>query len=116
MSNGPFYLAYAMAQDQDQPAYYRAPLCENLLWFEAHLPVPNRFQRRMGRASTGIGVCWFRGNAAPHIGRMRDMCVILNEIGYPVTRHWTAEPGLPIYQDDFQIVALEHTRPTHECW
>ena len=115
-SYGPFSLAYAMARDSGQPIYYRRPLREPLDWFETHLPVPYRFHRRLGRASTGIGVCWFKASAGRHISRMREMCCVLDEIGYPITCRWRVEPSRPIYQDDFQIVVLDHKRPAHECW
>ena len=115
-SYGPFSLAYELAQDSGQPIYYRRPLREHLDWFEIHLPVPDRFHRHLGPASTGIGVCWFKAGAGRHISRMREMCFVLNEIGYPIICRWTAKPGRPIYQDDFQIVAFDHKRPAHECW
>ncbi len=115
-SSGPFGLAYEMARDDGQPIYYRRPLREHLDWFETHLPVPDRFHRHLGPASTGIGVCWFKAGAGRHISRMREMCFVLNEIGYPITCRWTAKPGWPFYQDDFQIVAFDHKRPAHECW
>ena len=115
-SNGPFSLASEMAWDSGQPIYYRRPLREHLYWFGTHLPTPSRFQRRLGRASIGIGVCWFKAGAGQYIARMREMCGVLDEIGYPITCSWTAEPGWQIYQDDFQIVALDHKRPANECW
>ncbi len=115
-SDGPFSLAYALARDSGQPIYYRRPLREHLDWFATHLPVPDRFHRRLGRASTGIGVCWFRAGAGRQISRMREMCGVLDEIGYPIICRWTVQPGRPIYQDDLQIVALDHKRPAHECW
>ena len=88
----------------------------SVYWFGTHLPTPSRFQRRLGQASIGIGVCWFKAGAGQHIARMREMCGVLDEIGYPITCCWTAEPGWQIYQDDFQIVALDHKRPANECW
>ncbi len=115
-SSGPFHLAYELARDSGQPIYYRRPLREHLDWFDIHLPEPDRFHRVLGRASIGIGVCWFKAGAGRHISRMREMCWVLDEIGYPIICRWTAEPGRPIYQDDFQIVALDHKRPTHGCW
>lgn len=115
-SSGPFQLAYEMAWDSGQPIYYRRPLREHLDWFEIHLPVPDRFDQSLGRASIGIGVCWFKAGAGRHISRMREMCCVLDEIGYPIDCRWTAEPGRPIYQDDFQIVAFDHKRPTLGCW
>ncbi len=112
---GPFTLAYALAEDCDQPIYYRRPLRAHLDWFDRHLPVPDRFYRRLGRASTGIGVSWFKAEACRHISRMRELCGVLDEIGHPTNCRWTAEPGRPLYQDDFQIVALDHKRPAHAC-
>jgi hypothetical protein len=115
-SFGPFSLAYKMARDREQPIYYRRPLREHLDWFGENLPVPDRFNRRLGRASTGIGVCWFKAGAGRHISRAREMCRILDEIGYPIVCRWTAELGRPIYQDEFQIVVFDHKRPAHEVW
>ena len=92
-SYGPFALAYALARDSEQPIYYRQILREHLDWFETRLPVPDRLYRRLGRASMGIGVCWFKAGACQHISRMREMCGVLDEIGYPIIRCWTAETG-----------------------
>ena len=39
---GPFSLAYALADDGEQPIYYRRPLRVHLDWFDAYLPVPDR--------------------------------------------------------------------------
>ena len=112
---GPFALAYAMARDSDQPIYYRQSLREHLDWFDTRLPVPDRFRWRLGRASTGIGVCWFKAGAVPHISQMREMCSVLGEMGHLIVCCWTVEPGRLIYQDDCQIVALDHKRPAHMC-
>lgn len=114
-TNGPFSIAYADAKDTRIAIYYRRPLREHLDWFGDHLPVPSRFQRRLGRTSRGVGVCWFKKDAGLHISRMREMCAILDEIGHPMSCLWTAKPGLSIYQDDFQVVAIERKRPAHEC-
>ncbi len=115
-SYGPFSLAYALADDSGQPAYYRRSLREQIDWFEEYLPVPDMFNRRLGRASAAIGVCWFKDGAARHISRMRDMCFVIVEIGYAIDFRWAVEPGRQIYEDDFQIVAHDHTRPAHEYW
>ena len=115
-SYGPFGLAYALARDSEQPDYYRRLLRDNLDWFEDWLPVPDRFHRRPGRASTGVGVCWFRAGARQHIARMRDMCGVLEEVGYPIVSCWSARPGRPIYQDNVSVVVFDHKRPAHMCW
>ena len=114
VSNDPFPLAYRLARDTGQPVYYRRPLRAHLTWFEAYLPVPSRFERRFGRTSTGVGVCWFRASAQEHIARIRAICGILDEIGYPILSRWDSDPGRIVYQDDFQIVAIECARPAHE--
>ena len=115
-SNGPFELAYALADDSEQPAYYRQSLREQIDWFRDNLPEPDIFQRRPYRVYDGIGVCWFKDGAARHISRMREMCFVLVEIGYPIDFCWAVEPGRLIYEDDFQIVALDHKRAAHEYW
>ncbi len=111
-SSGPFGLAYALARDDDQPDYYRQALREHMDWFGTHLPVPERFCRRLGRTSMGYGVCWFRAGAGEHISRMRDMCLVLDEIGHPSTPWRATRPSPFLYQDEVQVVALETTRPT----
>ncbi len=115
-SNGPFLLALELTEDSEQPVYYRRPLREHLDWFNAHLPTPDIFNRRLYRVYDGIGVCWFKAGAARHISRMREMCFVLVEIGYPIDFCWAVEPGRTIYEDEFQIVALDHKFPTHEYW
>ena len=115
-SHGPFLLALEMTEDSEQPVYYRRPLREHLDWFNDHLPAPSRFHVRLSRTSIGIGVCWFKADAARHISRMREMCFVLVEIGYPIDFCWAVEPGRLIYEDEFQIVALDHKFPTHEYW
>ena len=115
-SHGPFLLAQELTEDSEQPVYYRRPLREHLEWFNANLPAPDIFHRRLGRASTWIGVCWFKDGAGEHISRMREMCFVLVEIGYPIDCCWAVEPGRLIYEDDYQIVALDHKRLVHAWW
>ena len=64
-SKGPFALAYALARDSEQPIFYRQLLREHLDWFDTRLPVADRFHRRLGRTSTGIGVCWSQVRILP---------------------------------------------------
>ena len=115
-STGPFLLALEMTEDSEQPVYYRRPLREHLDWFNANLPAPDKFHLRLSQTSTGIGVCWFKDGAAEHISRMREMCFVLVEIGYPIDFRWAAQPGRLVYEDVFQIVALDHKRTVHEYW
>ncbi|MEM7172011.1 MAG: hypothetical protein AAF530_17715 [Pseudomonadota bacterium] len=107
-SYGPFPLAYQNARHRTQPLCFRRALRDQLDWFEDYLPVPDRFSHKLGRTSRGIGVCWFKPQAKTHIGRMREMCGILEEIGYPIDCYRADRPGLPIYQDAYQLVALDH--------
>ncbi len=100
-----------LARDCEQPEFYRRMLRDHLDWFDVHLPEPDRFYLRMDRAIDAIGVCWFKAEARQQIARMRDMSAVLYEIGHAVSFRCTLNPGPVIYQDDFQIVALDYSRP-----
>jgi hypothetical protein len=74
-------------------------------WFNLNLERPARLSisRRAHGKKQAIG--WFRGTAARHIGKMRELQQLLEAHGMAVEVIKTRRPGYVVYEDDFQIAA-----------
>jgi hypothetical protein len=77
-----------------------------LRWFNLHLPIPIRFRRSGGRQARRHAICWFRGNAVEHLGKVRELGALLERQGVPIRRLRTQRPGYVVYEDDFQVAAV----------
>jgi hypothetical protein len=75
---------------------------EQLDWFSSVLPFPTCFSRPESRR----GICWFTPNAGAVVTRMWKLVRVLEVNGKPVRLHKTHDPGLRIYRDAFQVVAV----------
>jgi hypothetical protein len=75
-------------------------------WFNAHLPVPTRFSLDRGRQAHRRAICWFRADAAEHLGKVRELVALLERHGVPTRRLRTPRPGYIVYEDAFQVAAV----------
>jgi hypothetical protein len=79
-------------------------------WLNEHLLCPPFQQNlRSGKWSTDA-VAWFLPDAKEPIARMWDIVAILKDQGVPVRVIQTANPGMVVYRDEFQVVAETPTR------
>jgi len=81
-------------------------LDELYAWFNAELPCPP-FSREQFPADA---VSWFRSSATRFVTRMWDLAALLRKHGQPVKMLKSGDPGVIVYQDEYQVVA--HPRLT----
>ena len=74
-------------------------------WLNANLAVPKAFSTGGHKGFGQPGLSWFKPVATEHISRMHRLEVALEECGIHVEVLTTLDPGLIIWQDQFQIVA-----------
>lgn len=99
---GVFVEAYRLQHSDDLEPYESEWLAEHLDWFEQQLPVPPyRWSRWSPRAT-----CWFRDTATSMVSRLRDLVFLLEHHDRPVRMLKTRSPGLRLYEDRYQIVAV----------
>jgi len=106
--NGLFNAAWNLRERDHLPAEDEARLAAHFAWFDAHMNMPDRFNRTKSkghyrRASKGIS--WFKDSAQEHIKRMHAIAAILERHGVAVETIRTDRPGYIVYEDDHQIVA-----------
>jgi hypothetical protein len=76
------------------------------LWFNEHLPVPDRFSRSRRSGAHHNAICWFKTDAVEHLGKMRELTELLARHGLIIRRLRTTRPGYVVYEDDFQVAAV----------
>lgn len=78
-------------------------------WFAEHLDKPEALEKRIGRQGVRQlrqGLCWFDEMAGEHIEEARYPAWLLNDLGLPVEEIRSERPGLLLYDDGLQIVAV----------
>ncbi len=75
-------------------------------WFNKELEVPDCLSRRVGRQGRRQGICWFRDAAGAHVSQARYMAWLMRDIGVPMEELRSPRPGVTIYADPHQIVAI----------
>lgn len=103
---GIFRAAYDLYEDDCLSDYERDYLDELLCWFDKHLPVPDRFFCNGRKTYIRHGVCWFKTSARAHLARSWEMVALLESHGVWIQRLTARRPGLLLYEDDWQIVAV----------
>jgi hypothetical protein len=74
-------------------------------WFDSHLTRPDCMSRSGRAHARGVAISWFRDSATRHIGRARELVVLLGELGVQVEMLRTSRPGYIVYEDRYQVVA-----------
>jgi hypothetical protein len=100
--------AYALRDAEDVSQEHRQALSELLLWFEKHLPAPNRFNRTSSKGyyrRNQKGIAWFRDTAENHISRMHELKRIAEANGHCVALIREDRVGYIVYEDDVQVIA-----------
>lgn len=78
-----------------------------LAWLNEHLPVPGPLRDWEHRRA----ICWFRPTARKPIAVVRSIVTMLRDSAVPVRMLRSRDPGIVIYEDDFQVVAKPRRAP-----
>ena len=103
--SGIFQAAYALRDSGRLPEYDEARLAAALRWFAWNLDKPTRLTRSRRPHREAKAICWFKRDAAAHLGRVREMRDILDVYGVAVDMLTSRRPGYIVYEDDVQIAA-----------
>lgn len=83
------------------PDYEAEHVEEFFQWLETHLPCPP-FK---GKGWSPDAISWFKGSAQSMISKFRELIAILEQHDHPVQMLKTEQPGMILYEDEFQVVA-----------
>ena len=75
-------------------------------WFADNLEKPDFLEKRIGRQGVRQGLCWFDETAGEHIEQARYLAWLLTDLGLPVEGIRSERPGLLLYDDGVQVVAV----------
>ena len=75
-------------------------------WFADNLEKPDFLEKRIGRQGVRQGLCWFDETAGEHIEQARYLAWLLTDLGLPVEEIRSERPGLLLYDDGVQVVAV----------
>jgi hypothetical protein len=100
-AQGIFGAAYDLRDSGELEPHEIEWVDEILDWFKRHLPVPNRFRRKGSH-----GLCWFKAEAGEPLRRIWELVAFLEYREIPVRLHKTRDPGLRVYRDAHQVVAV----------
>lgn len=98
--SGLFGPAYDLLEGQCLPRHDHERLEELVMWFEQHLPPPDRSRLRP-RA-----IFWFRSRAETMIKQFWKLAGVLRELDHEVRLLKTSRPGYVLYEDDYQVGAI----------
>ncbi len=101
-------LAFRLSREGQLEGTCKVDLDAHLEWLMSSFPIPDIFDKPENLK----GVCWFRNTAVEIIDHVVAIIPHVEKCGFVVTELRTDLPGLVIYEDDFQVVAIpnEHHR------
>jgi hypothetical protein len=105
---GVFHAAGKLRDSGSLSAVEEALLQQIREWFNSHLEKPARFTSAKPPydRKRRNGISWFKDPAKEHIGKMREMIMLLEHHDVSVRMIKTTRPGYVVYEDEFQIVAV----------
>ena len=74
-------------------------------WLNEHIPCPPFRENLESGKWTNDAVAWFLPEANEAIQRMWDLVHVLKDHGVPIRLLRTANPGIIVYRDEYQVVA-----------
>ena len=98
--------ARLLRDDGALEAYEAEWLEATYAWLNQNLPCPPFSSSGWCRDA----VSWFKDDAGDAIGRMWGIVSLLREHGLPVRLLRSRNPGKILYEDDYQVVVVEHRR------
>lgn len=75
-------------------------------WFANNLREPSRFSKSRRPHRYDNGLSWFKEDALEMISKAYELIGILERAGVTVTKLRTPDPGMIIYEDEHQVVAV----------
>lgn len=90
-----------VAEKGKLPKYEVEHVEEIFSWLNTHLPCPP-FSREQWSPDA---ISWFKASAQEMIYKFRELIAILEQYDHPVRMLTTDQPGVILYEDDFQVVA-----------
>jgi hypothetical protein len=97
---GVFQIAYDLYERGDLGHDEIVALKAVLLWFEKHLPTPDR-AKLDARA-----IFWFKAQAVEAARRVWDLAEVVKRHGVEAEVVKTSRPGYIVYEDDLQVAAI----------
>lgn len=107
---GIFQLAFELRDGNHLPDYAYRSLNHHLLWLAANLKSPTELERDESYRA----ISWFKDNAEEPLRHIWSMKAILEEFGYRIDIVKTRDPGVVIYEDDWQVVAKPRRKRPHK--
>ena len=99
-------IAYALMRSGRLGEAQAGALRDHLAWFEAHVPIPERFARERNVSHRNThGVAWIKPDATAAIACLHAIARIVEDQGYSVDVLKTTRPGYVVHEDDLQLVA-----------
>ena len=98
---GIFQLAYELHDRRDLPSYAYDELQNNLAWLKLLLKSPDILDDEEHYRA----IAWFKPDAHEPLKHVWAIKAVLEEFGYQIDLIKSTEPGLVIYEDDWQIIA-----------
>ncbi len=103
---GIFTAAYALRRDGTLRAQESASLDAMLAWFEHTLRVPDTVCVARPRWGSKAAAFWFTPSATEPVARARVLAELLDAHGHDVRMLRTERPGLVLYRDENQVLAV----------
>ncbi|MBN1696005.1 MAG: hypothetical protein JW881_00705 [Spirochaetales bacterium] len=100
--NGVFSSARILKDKGKLYPYEEAFVEELFEWFNRKLPCPPFSSTNW----PDNAVSWFKDTALEYISKLREIIALIEEKGVSVRTIKTSDPGKIVYEDDFQIVAV----------
>lgn len=100
-TSGILVAAHTLRDEGDISVEEHAELRQALAWFTEHLPIPKVLVDIEHRRA----ISWFKPTASQAIGKMWGLKLVLEAHGHLVTVLHTQDPGIVVYEDDWQVVA-----------
>lgn len=102
VNQGILGVAYRISRERQAEGTSIVDLDTHLEWLMSSFPIPDVFDN----PESVKGVCWFKDTAVEIIAHVVAIIPYVEQSGFIVTELTSDLPGLVIYEDDFQIVAI----------
>ena len=103
---GVFQAAFALRDSGKLSKYEQADLEKYLNWFNMHMKAPGCLKKQENRRA----ICWFHPRAKRPVTFIRHICFLLEEHGIHTQMIKSADPGIIIYEDGWQIAAKPYRK------
>jgi len=100
--------AYELLRQDTVSHELRSELAHWIEWFEANLPVPDRFNRTKSKGwyrRETRGISWLRTSAADHLSAMANLAECVSKCGHATAEVRSERVGYLVYEDEIQVIA-----------